>query len=53
MLMLCHLLLGPVLGLSLILRGHAMTHWAVEVVLGHPVSCPDLLFNFGHRQSLW
>ena len=50
--MLIHLLLGPVLGLSLILRGIAMTHRAVEVVLGHPVACLDLLFNFGHDKAL-
>jgi len=46
------LLLGPVLGLSLILRGIAMTHWAVEIVLGHPVACSDLFFDFGHDRAL-
>jgi hypothetical protein len=35
----------------LVLRGHAMTHRAVEVVLGHPVACLDLFFDFGHHQS--
>jgi len=45
-------LLCAVFGLSLIFGAIAMTHWAVSIVLGHPVACSDLLFYFGHDKAL-
>jgi hypothetical protein len=45
-------LLCAVFGLSLIFGAIAMTHWAVEVVLGHPVASPDLFLYLGHDRAL-
>jgi hypothetical protein len=39
-------------GLALIFSAIAMTHWAVSVVLGHPIASSDLFLYLGHDRAL-